>query len=302
MEMESKISPYPTCRTSWPDGTRFVRFTTVRWLASIAFLLAPLVARAAPPSNPAFLGITLDDARNHQLHMDGCLVLNVNEFSGAKDAGVREHDIIHGIDGTSVATCAQLSSAIVGHQPGDTVRLEISRLGERVIIQPTLSTRAEVLHRRWVGHPMESVEARDLDDGHALDLGDSSGHTSVLGWFSLTKCSSCASVLRRVASALDNPRRTANLHLLAVTEGTSEELAGYRKGLAVGSPVATVPDEFWRRAMIGDDRVYIMVVDAHGIVRFIAPISADADDIDAAIDEVVAAAQQAEHARTARAR
>ena len=42
-----------------------------------------------------------------------------------------------------------------------------------------------------------------------------------------------------------------------------------------------------------------MVIDCRGVVRFVAPIAPDADDLDAALDEVLAAAEQAEHARDA---
>jgi hypothetical protein len=43
-----------------------------------------------------------------------------------------------------------------------------------------------------------------------------------------------------------------------------------------------------------------MVLDRTGVVRFIAPISPDDDAADAAIDDVLAAAEQAERAPTSR--
>ena len=36
-----------------------------------------------------------------------------------------------------------------------------------------------------------------------------------------------------------------------------------------------------------------MVVDCRGIVQFVAPIAPDSDDLDAALDELLAAAEQA---------
>ena len=45
---------------------------------------------------------------------------------------------------------------------------------------------------------------------------------------------------------------------------------------------------------------FFLVIDCRGVVRLVAPIAPDADDIDAATDEVLAGAEQAEHARTRR--
>ena len=49
-----------------------------------------------------------------------------------------------------------------------------------------------------------------------------------------------------------------------------------------------------------NDRIQVMIVDCRGIVRFVAPVAPDADDLEAAIDEILAAAEQAEHQRTQR--
>jgi hypothetical protein len=252
-------------------------------------------AGASPASNPAFLGISFQPTPTGV----GCSVRTVNEGSSAKDAGLHEFDVIVAADGVAITNCdAQLSALIVAHQPGDELKLDVARGGERVTVRATLSTRADVLHRRWVNRPLDGVEAHDLDDGRAIDLaGAARDHrTTVLGWFDLKNCSDCAAILRRVASAFDSQR--THVRLLAITAGSAEELAGYKKGLAVGAPVATVSEDVFARAVFMErERVHFMVVDARGVVRFVAPVAADADDVDAAIDELVAAAQQAEHAR-----
>ena len=49
--------------------------------------------------------------------------------------------------------------------------------------------------------------------------------------------------------------------------------------------------------MLEDERVFFMVIDGHGVVRFVAPLAPNADDLDAALDDLLAAAEQAEHAR-----
>lgn len=269
----------------------------VRWLgcALLIVALSPS-ANASPPSNPAFLGVSF---HGNTPTGAGCYVDTVNEGSSAKDAGVRTSDVIVAVDGVPITSCdTQLSALIIAHQAGDELRLDVNRGGEHATLRATLSTRADVLHRRWVNQPLDAVEARDLDNGRTIDLAQAGRdhRTTVLGWFDLKNCSDCAAIMRRVASAFESHR--TNVRMLAVTGGTIEELAGYKKGLAVGAPVVTVPDEFFRRAVFSErERVHFMVVDARGVVRFVAPVAADADDGDAAIDELVAAAQQAERAR-----
>jgi peroxiredoxin len=300
MQMESKISPYPTSRNTWPDDDDFVRFCGVRRHLLAAILLIAPSASAAPPSNPAFLGIGFKSLNGSGV--GPCIVDSVNSGSGAKDAGLRVQDVIVAIDGVQITNCdTQLSALIIQHQPGDQIRLDIERLGEHVVAQPMLSSRAEVLHRRWVGRALDAVDALDFDDGHAFDLGDAAGHTTVIGWFDLRQCTDCTTVLRRVASVLDKARRGSGLRVIAVTPGSLDELKKFSNTVSVGSQLAVVPEDFYKQAVFGErERVHFMVVDGRGIVRFVAPIAADADDLDAALDEVVAAAQQAEHARTAR--
>lgn len=64
--------------------------------------------------------------------------------------------------------------------------------------------------------------------------------------------------------------------------------------------VMQVIDGVERSALDEYNRVYFMVLDRTGVVRFIAPISPDDDAADAAIDDVLAAAEQAERAPTSR--
>ena len=264
----------------------------MRWLGIVAIVVGSTLTAHAAPSNPAFLGVGF-----RMGPAGACVVETVNAGSGAAEARVHVSDLIVAVDGIAITRCdTQLQALILARQPGDVLRLDIKRGAERVVANAMLSTRAEVLHRRWVDHPLDTVEARDLDDGRAFDLGEPDGRTTVLGWFDLRGCSDCAQTLRRISSALDAQR--PNVRMLALTKGTPEDLASYRKGLTVGGPVGVVPDDYFDSAVLSEhERVQFMVVDCRGVVRFVAPISADADDVDAAIDELVAAVKQAEHAR-----
>ncbi|MGE5182848.1 MAG: PDZ domain-containing protein, partial [Acidobacteriota bacterium] len=118
----------------------------------LALALSVRVSDAGPPSNPAFLGIEMQDARALMRGADGCVVISVTAASGAEAAGLRINDVILGIDGVPTGSCQQLSSEIISHAPGDLVKIEILRngeRGERMTVKATLSSRAEILHQRF---------------------------------------------------------------------------------------------------------------------------------------------------------
>ena len=60
------------------------------------------------------------------------------------------------------------------------------------------------------------------------------------------------------------------------------------------------PDVFDALALKDSLRVSFMVIDCRGVVRFVAPIAPDADDLDAALDDILAAVEQAEYQRNRR--
>ena len=63
---------------------------------------------------------------------------------------------------------------------------------------------------------------------------------------------------------------------------------------ALDVPLLVGDTETFQRFSITDvDRVFFMVIDCRGIVSYVAPIAPDADDLDAALDELYAAAEQA---------
>jgi putative serine protease PepD len=69
----------------------------------------------------------------------GAAVVQVQPQSPAADAGLRQGDIITAIDGHAVEGMEQLAGALVGHTPGDTVRLTVVRDGRRMQVQATLT-------------------------------------------------------------------------------------------------------------------------------------------------------------------
>jgi len=65
--------------------------------------------------NPAFLGVSMADGAT------GATVAGVLSGGAAESAGITAGDVITSIDGTSIASAADLSSAMAGHNPGDRV-------------------------------------------------------------------------------------------------------------------------------------------------------------------------------------
>lgn len=303
--------------------TPFRQIPHVRWAGSlVAFGLAVAAtpASAAPASNPAFLGIVMQSRGNV-----GCEVTSVTRGSSAEDAGLREFDLIVAIDGVATPRCDVLQAEIVAKSPGQVARLDVKR-SERIVITATLSTRAEVLHRRLVGQALESIDVVDADDEtRHFDLAATRGKTRILGWFLLESCTGCAAVFDRIADGVARrlkDRDTAP-SVLAVTSRpvikTANALFGVsaahavaqagsridslRKHYGFTSPVAmalTSKDTFEELAIDDPLRIHFVVVDSRGIVRFVAPIAPGSDDIEAALDELLAAVEQAEHLRPQR--
>lgn len=274
----------------------------MRWLVSLAaVLVTPVVASAAPSSDPAFLGIGMNNGPGY------CSINSITKASPAHDAGLQFGDMVVAIDGvptTSNTACTTLQMQIVSHKPGEAVKLDVRRGAQRLTIQATLSTRGDVLYRRFVGEPMEHTELEDIDNKKlSYDLADR-GKTTIVGWFRLEHCTNCARVFDRISDGLrtrlknsDNPPSA-----LAITAPSQRgDLTGVRKSFTSNVSIAVADSDTFDSLALNDaERISFMVIDCRGVVRFAAPIAPDADDLDAAVDDVLAAVEQAEHQRTTR--
>jgi hypothetical protein len=278
----------------------------VRWFGFVVVIAlgatSPSAAVAATASDPAFLGIGMDDSPPY------CSINSITPASPAQDAGLMWGDAVYAMDGVSLAgssPCTALTNLIVAHKPGEPITLDVRRGTQRLTIKATLSTRAEVLARRFVGEPMLRTDLEDLDDDKlSYDLGGRRGKTTIVGWFMLDRCSGCARVFDKIADGV----RTRLKHkdhapaVLAVTApAPRDKLHSVRKSFTANVSLAVAePDVFDMLALKDSLRISFMVIDCRGVVRHVAPIAPDADDYDAAIDDILAAAEQAEHQRTRR--
>ena len=277
----------------------------VRCLAFAVVLFASAASAAPQPSNPAFLGVgPMHNAFGPVAYQGyqraapppiGCSVDGVTPDSAADAAGVHYDDIILQLDATSTNTCDALTNEIVRHHPGDSIRIEILRGAERLTLHAVLLTRAEVLNRRFVGHPIDSVEVTDAEDGNEFDVSMLRGQAHVVAWFDSEACGDCDVIIRRVESALEKVRNGPSL--LAVTDGDLQQIAKGRLASRLGVPLAVAERSKLEHYSMIEDRAYFMVVDARGVVRLITPIAPEGEDVDASIDEVIDAAEQTEHAR-----
>lgn len=277
-----------------------VQIRGMRWLPVLA--LAAGTASAEPrASNPAFVGIKMNDLGI------GCQVADVVAGGPAKDAGVRTQDLILTIDGAPLAqaqqgSCTTFLQKITAHAPGDTVRLQVRRGMDTVTVKITLSTRAEVLHRRFVGHRLGSATLSDADDPRTTyELDDLRGHVTVLGWFHADTCVNCGSVFDRVRDGLRERLHGGDVPTVLAVTPTVSDPSQLRKVFTSSVKLATAPDDaVLEGELLEPDRIHFLILDAKGIVRFVSPIAPDADDLEAALDEVLAACEQEEHASKVR--
>ena len=86
-----------------------------------------------------FLGVEINDlspaaARSADYNsMNGVLIFKVNGKSAAEEAGMKQGDIILGIDGQKVKNKAELLEQVGRHTPGEVVKIEYFRKGQTSI-------------------------------------------------------------------------------------------------------------------------------------------------------------------------
>jgi putative serine protease PepD len=84
----------------------------------------------------ALLGVTVKTAST------GVAISDVQQGSGADDAGLTAGDVITAVDGTKVSTAERLRAIIAEHQPGDKLTLTLLRSGGTKTVDVTLGSRS----------------------------------------------------------------------------------------------------------------------------------------------------------------
>ena len=232
-------------------------------------LVASSTVANAKPSNPAFLGIGMQDAQSGSLHagpptIGPCMVLSVTRGSGAMAAGLQPGDLLHEIDGTPVANCDAVQKAVQAHEAGETVKVRVARYGKHLTLAATLLSRDEILRRRHVGQPIGATDVFVLDEQRTYDLGALRGKTAVVGWFD-RRCDGCKAVFTKVAawSRAQAGKGGAAPMPFAVTAGDPDNAT--QQALAIGTldvPLAIAEPALYEEFTIPDaERIHFMVVD-----------------------------------------
>lgn len=102
----------------------------------IAYDAAKFLEKGEQPPAVAYLGIRGSEPTDAE---PGALVIEVRDDSPARNADIREGDIITAIDGEEVRSMPALASEIRKHEPGDTVTLTVVRNGKRLLVKVKLT-------------------------------------------------------------------------------------------------------------------------------------------------------------------
>jgi S1-C subfamily serine protease len=96
----------------------------------------------------AWLGVevqTVNSAIAAQLSLPagtrGVAVAGIVAGGPAASSGLRQGDVIQRVDGTSIAVATDLTQALAGHSPGDTVTVRVLRQAGTTTVQATLGQR-----------------------------------------------------------------------------------------------------------------------------------------------------------------
>ncbi|MDX2090589.1 MAG: PDZ domain-containing protein [Kofleriaceae bacterium] len=274
----------------------------MRWLALSASIVAlSSIAHAdAKRSNPAFLGIGMHDMQGTPpgggVAVGPCIVDSITRGRGATAAGLAPGDFLRAIDGQQVANCDAVLRVVQSHEPGDSVKIHVTRDGRPVQLTAELVSRDEILRRRLVGQPVVATELYAVEDTGSIDLSAMRGKTTIVGWFDAKRCTGCEAVFAKLAAwsraQADKPG-IARPMPLAVTAGEPEHAKALRMPM-LEVPLALAEPSLYEEFTIPDgERIHFTVVDCRGVINYVAPVAPNADDLDAVLDELFAASEQA---------
>jgi S1-C subfamily serine protease len=74
---------------------------------------------------------------------EGAFVSNVVPGSAADKGGLQAGDVIVAVDGDDIVEATDVRDKILGHEPGDTVEIDVVRKGEEKTLEVTLGRRGD---------------------------------------------------------------------------------------------------------------------------------------------------------------
>lgn len=120
-----------------------------------------------------WLGVTITSVNSQLVKQydlevsEGALVTGFADKSSAKDAGIKEQDVVVKIDNTPIKTSAALIEMVGRHRPGDKLMITVNRKGKEITMPVVLKNRdGEVAVVKPEDKPVQAalgVELEDLD-------------------------------------------------------------------------------------------------------------------------------------------
>jgi membrane-associated protease RseP (regulator of RpoE activity) len=259
--------------------------------------VAATSAHADKASNPAFLGVGMNDAGGAR-GAGPCVINRVENGSGAEAARLRPGDVFAALDGHAVPNCDALVSLIQTRAPGSIVSLAMRRNETALTVRAELLTRDEVLRRRLVGQPAPATALIAVEDRKEVDL-SLIKQTTIIGWYPST-CTGCEAVLQTVGKwARERQSRRSPIALVAATASDSnrsieDTIASLRLAQrSLDLPLLVAEPRTYEQFAIADaDRVSFLVIDCRGMVQYASPVVPNVADTEAVLDELFAAAEQ----------
>ena len=129
-----------------PDGTSAQNIGFAIPVATIESLLKTLKAGQSVVNHGAFIGVEIS-SMNSTLQAEygftlsnGAVVMSVVPNSGAANGGIKQGDIIVGINGTSISSAQDVTSVISALHPGDNIKVKLVRGTQTLTKTVTLGT------------------------------------------------------------------------------------------------------------------------------------------------------------------
>lgn len=95
--------------------------------------------------------------------VDGVFVAQVEEDSGAEDAGMKEGDVIKQIDGIRIRKFADLTGYIASKSPGDMVEVRLERDGDPMLVSVEVRER-QTLQVPVLGFTVKNLSEKDREE------------------------------------------------------------------------------------------------------------------------------------------
>jgi thiol-disulfide isomerase/thioredoxin len=218
----------------------------------------PVFGSAAP-----WMGVSMDTTNGN-----GVGVAHVVRGSPADKGGVKNGDRLVVVDGTKVASPADVTRAVQAHKIGDSVPVEVERAGSSVKSQLVLAARPsgdEMLRMDLVGTFAPAWTNVTIPTGAPASLASLKGRVVIVDFWA-TWCGPCKMIVPRL-SALKDKLGAQGLSVVGVTTDEEQKAADYASKNQMRYPSVIDKDGDTSRAYGISGLPTMLVLDKRGVVR-----------------------------------